>query len=102
MESLGDNDLTLNGVKKRLLGQEVKQLDSHQYCTNGKPNAFVAEKDRTALNKFIGKCHRCGKKGHMKDCWQKNHSEANSVAVDKRERRLWPVAQEIPDTTMDD
>lgn len=84
LENLGDDDLTLDVVKQRLLGEEVKQLDRHQDGTSEKPNAFVGEKDRTTFKKFNGKCHRCGKKGHMKkDCRQKNHSEANAAAGSK-------------------
>lgn len=84
LENLGDDDLTLDVVKQRLLGEEVKQHERHQDGTNEKSTAFAGEKTRARSKKFGGKCHKCGKKGHMKkDCWQKNPYEANAATGSK-------------------
>lgn len=78
LENLGDDNLTLDVVKQRLLGEEVKQLERQQDSTIEKSTAFAGEKNKDRPKKFIGKCHKCGKKGHMKkDCRQKHPSEAN-------------------------
>lgn len=60
-----------------------KRTDRADYCGEEKSTAFVG--GSFFKKKFKGKCHRCGKVGHMqKDCRSKMQDRnANSVVVEK-------------------
>ena len=83
LENIDDKDVSLEIVKHRLLGEESKRTDRADYCGEEKSTAFVG--GSFYKKKFKGKCHRCGKVGHMqKDCRSKMQDRnANSVVAEK-------------------
>lgn len=64
-------------MKQRLLAEERKRCDRNESNDDYKNGAvFIAKKNK--FLKFNGKCHNCGKEGHMKiNCRSKR--EANLV-----------------------
>lgn len=88
LENIPEEELSLEVVKQRLLAEELKRTERHEDSGEVKLAAFSGDKHRKPISKpmkFQGKCHKCGKRGHMKkDCRQKG-GEANSA--DQRDQR---------------
>ena len=77
LENVPENDLTLELVKQRLLAEESKRSDRQEDTMADKSAAFSGNAKKN-LQKFSGKCHKCGQRGHMKkDCRQRG--ETNSA-----------------------
>lgn len=88
LENLAEKDLTLEVVKQRLLAEESKRIDRQDDSNEDIGAAFIGVMKKQYRSKFFGKCHRCGRPGHMKrDCrCDKSEDiasfvEANSKAV---------------------
>lgn len=69
LENLAEKDLTLEVVKQRLLAEESKRIDRQDDSNEDIGAAFIGDMKKQYRRKFFGKCHRCGRPGHMKrDC----------------------------------
>lgn len=76
LENLPNEELTVSIVKQRLLAEESKKKQRTSEIVEEKITAFATKKKKA---KFNGKCHKCGRYGHMKkDCRVK---EANVAVV---------------------
>ncbi|KXJ69949.1 hypothetical protein RP20_CCG025350 [Aedes albopictus] len=82
LENLPENELTYELMKTRLLSDESKRLD-RIHSNEEKPTAFAGDqRKKQGGEKFNGKCHGCGKRGHMKkDCRKKTNAH---VATEPR------------------
>lgn len=81
--SLLSEDISLEDFLEKLTNVERSITErsndtSHEaFKAQSKPGSNQAKK--MIIKKFQGKCHKCGKKGHMqKDCWSKSEKLASS------------------------
>lgn len=62
---------------ERSITERSNDTSHEAFKVQSKPGSNQAKKMVT--KKFQGKCHKCGKKGHMqKDCWSKSEKSASS------------------------
>lgn len=78
IETLSSDKITLEFVKSRLLGEEIKR-NSRSDCLTGKDNSSVKAAFGTSTNRFPFKCNCCHKPGHKKqDCWKWKRQQENT------------------------